>query len=114
MKSLRQLLHYVSPYRWAAILSVVTAFLMVASELVVPRLLEYLIDEGIRPGDIQVLIVGVLLILLAALGGVIATLGQGYYRARLSQELPMTCATICLPISNRSHLPRSMRCKLAV
>ncbi len=87
MKSLRQLIPYVKPYRWAAIFSVVTAFLMVASELVVPRLLQYLIDQGIRPADTHALIIGVLLILLAAFGGAVATLGQGYYRARLSQGI---------------------------
>lgn len=87
MRNLRQLLHFVRPYRWSAILSVVTVFLMVASELTVPRLLQYLIDQGIMPRDTGHLITGVVLMLIAAACGALATLGQGYFRAKLSQGL---------------------------
>ena len=87
MTSLRYMLRYVLPYRWSAILGILTVFLMVGTELVVPRMLQYVIDQGIRQSNMDAVVRGVLVMLGAAVGGAVATLGQGVFRARLSQGI---------------------------
>jgi len=79
--------HFVQPYRWAAALLVLTVILPVAMELVVPRALQFIIDEGIRLGDMNAIWRGSLIMMAAALAGAVATLGQGFCRAVLSQGL---------------------------
>ena len=87
MSSLRRLAPFVQPYRWVAVLLVLTVILPVAMELVVPRALEFIIDQGIRTGDMNAIWRGSLIMLAAALVGAAATLGQGFCRAVLSQGL---------------------------
>ena len=78
---------FVQPYRWVAVLLVLTVILPVAMELVVPRALEFIIDQGIQTGDMNAIWRGSLAMLAAALVGAAATLGQGFCRAVLSQGL---------------------------
>jgi ATP-binding cassette subfamily B protein len=87
MNSLRRTVVFVRPYWVVAFFLVITVILPVAMELLVPRALSYVIDSGIREGDISAVVRGVLLMLGAALVGTAATLGQGVCRARLSQGL---------------------------
>ncbi len=87
MKSLQRLVHLVKPYRWVAVLLVLTVILPVAMELVVPRALQFIIDQGIRLGDMNAIWRGSLIMMAAALAGAVATLGQGFCRAVLSQGL---------------------------
>ena len=87
MSSLRRMGSFVRPYWATAILLLVTVIFPVAMELLVPRALRYVIDSGINAGDMQAIVRGVLVMLAAALVGVVATLGQGVFRARLSQGL---------------------------
>jgi ATP-binding cassette subfamily B protein len=78
---------FIRPYWAVAILLAITVILPVAMELLVPRALRYVIDAGINAGDMQAIVGGVMVMLGAALVGVVATLGQGVCRARLSQGL---------------------------
>lgn len=87
MSALKRMLPYVKPYTLETILLVVTAVLIVVMELVAPRALNYIIDNGIQETDMAVIIKGSVLMLVAALIGAVATLGQGVFRARLSQGL---------------------------
>jgi ATP-binding cassette subfamily B multidrug efflux pump len=87
MTSLRRMTHYIKRYPWSAALGFLTVFLMVATELVVPRALQMVIDQGIRQGSMEAVWSGVLVMLAAAVGGALATLGQGVCRARLSQGI---------------------------
>jgi ATP-binding cassette subfamily B multidrug efflux pump len=87
MSSLRRTVRFVRPYRWIAVLLVLTAILPVAVELAVPRLLQYVVDQGIRAGEMGAIARGSLIMLGAALIGALSTLGQGYCRAWLSQGL---------------------------
>jgi ATP-binding cassette subfamily B multidrug efflux pump len=87
MRSLQRMVRFVKPYRWVAVLLVLTVILPVAMELVVPRALGFIIDQGIRPGDMSAIWRGSLVMLAAALVGAMATLGQGFCRAVLSQGL---------------------------
>ncbi len=78
---------FVRPYAWVSFFLVITVVLPVVMELTVPRVLGYVIDEGIIPGDMQAILQGTALLLVVALAGAIATLGQGVCRALLSQGL---------------------------
>jgi ATP-binding cassette subfamily B multidrug efflux pump len=87
MNALGRLGRFVRPYRWTAFWMVFTAILPVAMELIVPRMLQYIVDQGIRARDMDVILRGALIMLGSALVGALATLGQGLFRAWLSQGL---------------------------
>jgi ATP-binding cassette subfamily B multidrug efflux pump len=87
MTALKQMTRYMRPYRRIVIIGIFTVILPVAMELVVPRMLQFVIDEGIRDGDMDAIVRGSLVMLAAALIGAIATLGQGFCRAWLSQGI---------------------------
>ena len=84
---LRRIARYAWPYRWTAFILFFTVIFPVAMELVVPRALQYMIDQGIRVGDMKAIAWGAAIMLAAALVGALATLGQGICRARLSQDM---------------------------
>jgi ATP-binding cassette subfamily B multidrug efflux pump len=87
MSSLKRMLPFVRPYRWVAIGLVITVVVPVAMELIVPRALNYIIDYGIEPGDMDAIWRGSAIMLVTALTGALATLGQGVCRALLAQGL---------------------------
>jgi ATP-binding cassette subfamily B protein len=81
------MLPFVRPYRWIALALAITVVLPVAMELIVPRALNYIIDQGITPGDMDAIWRGSAVMLATALTGALATLGQGVCRALLAQGL---------------------------
>ncbi len=81
------MLPFLRPYRWIAFWLVITVILPVAMELLVPRALHYIIDEGIEPGDMTAIWRGASFMLVTALTSALATLGQGVCRALLAQGL---------------------------
>ncbi|MCB9461311.1 MAG: ABC transporter ATP-binding protein [Anaerolineaceae bacterium] len=87
MKALFKLLRYMRPYRLEVIVGILTVVLPVAMELLIPRMLQYVIDQGIRPKSMDVIINGAMVMIIAAGVSAIATLGQGFVRARLSQGI---------------------------
>lgn len=87
MKSLQRMTQFLIPYRWVMIMGLFTVVLPVAMELVVPRMLQLVIDQGIRANNMDMIVRGSLTMLGAALIGAIATLGQGIFRAQLSQGI---------------------------
>jgi len=66
---------------------VITVILPVAMQLSVPLVLGYVIDQGIVPGNWGVIVRGTVFLMIVALAGALATLGQGVCRALLSQGL---------------------------
>ena len=87
MTSLLRIFSFMRPYGWYLFFGFWTTALPVAMELSVPRLLQFIIDEGIRPRVMDMILQGALLMFVAALIGAISTLGQGYCRAVVSQGL---------------------------
>jgi ATP-binding cassette subfamily B protein len=77
---------FVRPYWLVAFFLFITVILPVVMELLVPRALGYIIDEGIAGGDMTAILQGSFFMLAAALVGALATLGQGVCRAQLSQN----------------------------
>ena len=70
-----------------AVLGLVTTILPVLMELVTPRMVQFIIDQGIRAGDMVAVWQGSGVMLLAALGGAATTIGQGIARAQISQGI---------------------------
>ena len=87
MKALTRMMRYMRPYRWEIAVGVVTVVMPVLMELLIPRLLQSVIDDGIRAGSMNAITQGVLVMIGAALVSAIATLGQGFVRARVSQGM---------------------------
>lgn len=87
MKMLRRMVRFMVPYRWVAIIGLLTVILPVAMELVIPRMLQYVIDQGIRASNQQVIVWGSLMMLGAAVVGAVGTVAQGFCRTRLSQGI---------------------------
>jgi ATP-binding cassette, subfamily B, multidrug efflux pump len=87
MSALIRLIRYMRPYRLEIIIGIVTVVLPASMELLIPRLLQYVIDTGIRPHDMDVIVKGSLIMIGAAIMSAVTTLGQGVVRARLSQGI---------------------------
>jgi ATP-binding cassette, subfamily B, multidrug efflux pump len=87
MKSLKRMLPFMQPYHRVVFWLVITVILPVAMELLVPRVLRYIIDQGIEPSNMTAIWQGAGLMLVTALTGALATLGQGVCRALLAQGL---------------------------
>ena len=87
MSGLARVIRYVGPYKWMAVLGLVTTILPVLMELVTPRMVQFIIDQGIRAGDMVAVWQGSGVMLLAALGGAATTIGQGIARAQISQGI---------------------------
>lgn len=87
MTSLRRMLRYMRPYRLVVIGGILTVILPVAMELLVPRMLQVVIDDGIRAGNMDAVVHGVLVMVVAGVVSAVATLGQGFCRAQLSQGM---------------------------
>ena len=54
MKSLRSLLRYLKPYRWQAVIALSLLTGQVGADLVIPRLTQQAIDQGIALGDLSI------------------------------------------------------------
>jgi len=87
MNALKNMFPFIRPYRWVAFWMLVAVILPVAMELIVPRALRVVIDQGIEAGNASVIYRYSVYMLAAAVVGALATLVQGVLRARLSQGL---------------------------
>ena len=94
MKTLLRLLGYLSHYRRQAAMTYVSLLIIDALILVVPQLIQRIIDQGLAGGDRQVLINAALLILgIALLRGFF-----GYWRMYLNEFLAQSVAVIRLRV----------------
>ncbi len=87
MKSLWRIMRYMRPYRLVIVFGVITVILPVAMELLVPRLLQNVIDDGIRQMDMDAIVSGALAMVVAALVTAVSAIVQGICRATLSQGM---------------------------
>ncbi|MEM7127411.1 MAG: ABC transporter transmembrane domain-containing protein [Chloroflexota bacterium] len=85
MISLKKLAYFMYPYRWVAIGGIVTGMLPVLMELAVPRILQYMIDEGIRAESMSVVWRGGAILFGISFIGASMAFAQGWCRATLSQ-----------------------------
>jgi ATP-binding cassette, subfamily B, multidrug efflux pump len=77
MSDIRKLLRFVVPYRKLAFFSLVMLLAMVALDLAIPRLVERIIDEGVKRKDMAVVLsTSALMITISVLSAVVAVLNS--------------------------------------
>lgn len=86
MKSLLRLYQFVKPYRLYAIIALTLLLGMVAADLLIPRLTQRIIDQGITAGDLRVIWSTALVMLGAALVSALLALGNNYLSVRVAQS----------------------------
>ena len=87
MRSIARLLRFVKPYRLYAIVALALLLGMVASDLLIPRLTQRIIDVGIAAGDLGVIVTTSLWMLGAALLAALFALGNNYFSVRVAQSV---------------------------
>ncbi len=78
MRSLLRLYRYLRPYRVQAAISLVLLLAMVAADLVIPRLTQRIIDQGIAAHNLRVIVTTALFMAGASLASVIFALVNNY------------------------------------
>ncbi|MFC2099555.1 ABC transporter ATP-binding protein [Candidatus Bipolaricaulota bacterium] len=86
MRSIGRLLRFVKPYRVQAIIALILLFGMVASDLLIPRLTQRIIDVGIASGDLRVVLTTAVMMFGAALLAALFALGNNYFSVRVAQH----------------------------
>jgi len=84
MKSLRRMVHFVKPYKVQAILSMVLLLGVVIADLLIPRLTQRVIDEGIAQQDMRMIAVTSLLMLGAAVISALFSVGNTLLSVRVA------------------------------
>lgn len=85
MKSIRRALRFLRPYLRFVFAGLALLVLSIVMELAVPRLLQYVIDQGITPREMSVITRGALMMIGVASIEALATVGHAIFMARLSQ-----------------------------
>ena len=87
MKSLREISKYLLPYRSWVLAALGLVVIEALAQLVIPRLLQYVIDQGITPRQMNIILTGAVLMLGAAAIGGVCTVLRAIYAARFSQSM---------------------------
>ena len=87
MPSIKRISDYLRPYSTWVFIALGLVVVQAVAELTVPRLLQYVIDKGITPKAMSVILIGSGLMLGAALVGAIATIIRAVYSAKFSQSM---------------------------
>ena len=85
MNNLKRLLKFVKPYRRQAFVALVLLVTVVAVDLVLPRLIQRLVDQGIARGDMRVILNTALLMLGFATLNALMMIGNTVLAARVAQ-----------------------------
>jgi ATP-binding cassette subfamily B multidrug efflux pump len=86
MRSLRRMIRFVQPYRKPAILSMLLLMGVVAADLLIPRLTQRVIDEGIAKQDMGTILTTSLLMLGAAALSALFSIGNTLLSVRVAQS----------------------------
>ncbi len=85
MKSLRRMIHFVKPYWKASILALVLLVGMVAADLLIPRLTQRVIDDGVAKQDMGVILTTSLMMLGAAVLSALFAIANTVLSVRVGQ-----------------------------
>jgi ATP-binding cassette subfamily B multidrug efflux pump len=85
MKSLRRMIHFVKPYWKSSILALVLLLGMVASDLLIPRLTQWVVDEGIARHDMRTILTISLMMLGAAVLSALFAIANTVLSVRVGQ-----------------------------
>ncbi len=84
MKSLRRMIHFIKPYKAPAIISMLLLLGVVVSDLLIPRLTQRIIDEGIANQDTRMIATTALLMLGAAVVSALFSVGNTLLSVRVA------------------------------
>ena len=87
MKQVRRLLIFVRPYWKLAVLSLVLLTSLVFMDLAIPRLIEHLIDDGIKKNDLNVVVQTSLLMLGISLLSTLIAVGNNIFSVRTGESV---------------------------
>lgn len=79
MNQVRKLFHFILPYRVQASLALVNLMLLALCDLAIPRLIQQIIDQGIRQENLQVVIHTSLVMVLITLASTALAIGNNHY-----------------------------------
>ena len=85
MRSILRLFRFLRPYRWQAIGALALMVGMVGADLLIPRLTQRIIDEGIVKGDLRAIWGTALVMLAAALVSALFAIGNNFLSVRAAQ-----------------------------
>ena len=85
MKSLRRMIHFVKPYARNSILSMLLLLGVVIADLLIPRLTQQVINQGILKQDIRAILTIALLMLGAAVLSALFSIGNTLLSVRVAQ-----------------------------
>ena len=85
MKSLRRMIHFVKPYARNSILSMLLLLGVVIADLLIPRLTQQVINQGILKQDIRAILTTALLMLGAAVLSALFSIGNTLLSVRVAQ-----------------------------
>lgn len=87
MSPIRRILSYLGPYRRLSIYAILMLVASVAVELMIPQMIRRIIDEGIAPRDMNVILATTALMIGAALIEVVLTIGNTILSVKAAQSL---------------------------
>jgi len=87
VKSLRRMVHFVKPYWQASILAVVLLMGVVMADLLIPRLTQRVIDNGIAQDNMTVILTTSLMMLGAAVLSALFAIGNTVLSVRVGQSV---------------------------
>ena len=77
MKEVQKIIHLVKPYWKLAVFALAMLLVMVLSDLSIPRLIEYIIDQGIKQNNMQVVIqTALVMVIISIINVVVAVLNN--------------------------------------
>jgi ATP-binding cassette subfamily B multidrug efflux pump len=85
VKSLRRLAQFIKPYRWRAALALTLLLGMVAADMLIPRLTQSVVDDGIARGDLAAVLNTAEMMLAAAFLSALCAVGNTILSVRVGQ-----------------------------
>ncbi len=85
MAHIRKILHFVKPYWKLAVLALALLTFQVFMDLSIPRLIQHIIDQGIKQGDLNVVIQTSLLMLGISLTSALVAVGNNLSSVRVGE-----------------------------
>ena len=87
MRSLIKMFRFIKPYRWQAALAMLLLVGVVGADLLIPRLTQQLIDDGIAKQDMRAITTSALLMLGAAVLSALFMVGNTILAVRVGQSM---------------------------
>ncbi|MCK4316389.1 MAG: hypothetical protein KAX24_11520, partial [Anaerolineae bacterium] len=76
MKSLRRMMHFLKPYKRDSILAMLLLTGVVAADLVIPRLTQRVVDDGIAVHDVEMILYTALIMVGASILSALFSIGN--------------------------------------